>query len=670
MAETERLNETIKELLSGGRDERLAGVLEDAHAADVAAVLRELEPADQVRLFRLLDDEHAGAVLSELDDPTKRDLLHGLDEGEVSRILEQMPADHVVEVVEELPRRRPKRSSTSWRRSKSDEVQELLEYREGTAGRLMSSHFVALPEDITVGQAIEHIRKSKPGDDAFYVYVLDDHGHLVGSVPLHRLLTAEPATPVHAIRDEDVQSVTVDTDQEEVARLVQRYNLIQVPVVDGSRRLRGAISVGDVIDVISEEATEDIQRLAGAAGDETVLDPPRHVFPRRLIWLLINLATAILASSVVGLFEASIQTLAVLAVFMPIVASMGGIGTTQTATVVVRGIALGELHRQRPETSAVEGSLAQPHHGRGQRSRHRRDRVRLEGTGAPVPHPGIRAAPQHAGGGDRGDAHPRGTKGVSDRPRHRVQRDHHDIHRCIWILFISGPGHPLDEVSLALSVRHSPWQGAGRQLRCRRIQRAEGPASNPAPGGFRVDVVLEKKQVQRAYELLAPVYDFIFDWIFAPGRAAAIQHLALQPNDCVLEVGIGTGLNLPLYPPSVRLTGLDISQEMLDKAVERVQNLAMPNVTLKVMDATSMDFGDNEFDKALATYTISAVPDPVAVLREMRRVVKPNGALVILNHFRSNTGWWASPRIWSRRSVRAWAGSRTCRWAHCSLRSG
>jgi phosphatidylethanolamine/phosphatidyl-N-methylethanolamine N-methyltransferase len=147
---------------------------------------------------------------------------------------------------------------------------------------------------------------------------------------------------------------------------------------------------------------------------------------------------------------------------------------------------------------------------------------------------------------------------------------------------------------------------------------------------------LEKRQVERAYELLAPVYDFIFDWIFAPGRTAAVSQLALAPNDTVLEVGIGTGLNLPLYPPLTRLTGIDLSSEMLDKAVERVQNLAMPNVTLKVMDATSLDFADNEFDKALATYTISAVPDPVAVLREMRRVVKPGGTLVILNHFRSD----------------------------------
>ena len=150
-----------------------------------------------------------------------------------------------------------------------------------------------------------------------------------------------------------------------------------------------------------------------------------------------------------------------------------------------------------------------------------------------------------------------------------------------------------------------------------------------------MDVVLEKRQVQRAYELYAPVYDFIFDWIFAPGRAAAVKQLGLEPNDRTLEVGIGTGLNLPLYPPTCRLTGVDLSQEMLDKAIERVQTLTMPNVTLKVMDATALDFGENEFDKALATYTISAVPDPVAVLREMQRVVKPGGVLVILNHFRS-----------------------------------
>ena len=157
-----------------------------------------------------------------------------------------------------------------------------------------------------------------------------------------------------------------------------------------------------------------------------------------------------------------------------------------------------------------------------------------------------------------------------------------------------------------------------------------------------MDRALEKRQVQRAYELYAPVYDFIFDWIFAPGRAAAVRQLDLQRSDSILEVGIGTGLNLPLYPVTYQLTGIDLSQEMLDKAVGRVHALTMPNVTLKVMDATAMDFGDNEFDKAVATYTISAVPDPVAVLSEMCRVVKPGGLIVIMNHFRSERrlmGW-------------------------------
>ena len=150
-----------------------------------------------------------------------------------------------------------------------------------------------------------------------------------------------------------------------------------------------------------------------------------------------------------------------------------------------------------------------------------------------------------------------------------------------------------------------------------------------------MDVALEKRQVQRAYEFYAPVYDFIFDWVFAPGRSAAVAQLRIEPADHVLEVGIGTGLNLPYYPPGCRLTGIDLSADMLDRAIERVERLRMPNVTLAVMDATAMDFLDGAFDKAVATYTISAVPDPVGVLREMRRVVKPGGTLVILNHFRS-----------------------------------
>jgi magnesium transporter len=344
MEETERLSESIKQLLGEGRDERLADLLEDAHQADVSRVIRELPPEDQVRVFRLLSPQHAGEVLAELDDPTLRELVGSLPEVEVSRVLDRMPPEHVADVVEELPKERAEEILELMEEEKSEEVQELLEYKEGTAGRLMSPEFVAVREEATtVAQAIEHIRKAATGEGAFYLYVVDDHDHLVGVVPLHRLLAADAATPVRAIRTDEVESVRVDTDQEEVARLVQHYNLIQIPVVDVNRRLLGTIGVDDVIDVIREEATEDIQRLGGVAGDETVLDPPRAVFVKRNLWRLINLGTAVLAASVIGLFESSIQTLATLAVFMPIVASMGGIATTQTATVVVRGIALGDM---------------------------------------------------------------------------------------------------------------------------------------------------------------------------------------------------------------------------------------------------------------------------------------------------------------------------------------
>jgi magnesium transporter len=343
MDETARFVDSIKEMLDAGREERLADLLAETHPADVSVALRELPLSDQVRVFRLLSPQDAGAVLPELDDQTLRDLVRALDEVEVSKILDQMPSDDVVEVVDELPPEDAEKILDLMQEEKSEEIQELLEYQEGTAGRLMSPDFIAVHEGATVAEAIDHIRKAASGDELFHLYVVDDHDHLVGVVPLHRLLTVDLSTPVRVLRREDVERVTADTDQEEVARRVQRYDLLEVPVVDHRGRLLGKISVDDVIDVMSEEATEDIQRLGGVGGDETVMDPPRTVFRRRFVWRLINLGTAMLAASVIGLFEPAIQALATLAVFMPIVASMGGIGTTQTATVVIRGIALGDF---------------------------------------------------------------------------------------------------------------------------------------------------------------------------------------------------------------------------------------------------------------------------------------------------------------------------------------
>jgi magnesium transporter len=342
MAEAARLTDTVRDLLESGRRERLSQVLEDAHAADIAAALRDLTLPDQVTLFRLLGRESAGAVLAELDDQPLHELARALDEGEISSILDRMRPDDAAQVIEDLPEQIEKVLDLM-KEEKSEEVQEILEHGEKTAGRLMSPDFLAVHEHLTVAQAIEQVRKSPVAETASTLYVVDDHEHLVGSLPWRRLVTADPAAPIRFLRQDEPVRVTADMDQEEVARLVAKYDLLAVPVVGADHRLLGVITVDDVIDVIREEATEDIQRLGGAAGDETVLDPARTVFPKRLVWLLINLGTAILAASVIGLFEESIRELALLAIFMPIVASMGGIGTTQTATVVVRGLALGDM---------------------------------------------------------------------------------------------------------------------------------------------------------------------------------------------------------------------------------------------------------------------------------------------------------------------------------------
>jgi len=282
-------------------------------------------------------------TISEMGPEPGAHLLTGRSAEDIAKLLHELPSDDAAALIDYLPEELSREVLELMRRRESGQVESLLEYGEQTAGRIMNPAVFALNEDLTVGEAITALQNSRDVEMVFYLYVVDVRRHLVGVTSLRRLLLVSPETPLKRIMTPDVISVRVDTDQEEVARQVASYNLLAVPVVDEENKLVGVVTVDDVIDVIKDEATEDLLRLAGVSGDERVATPAGEAIRKRLPWLGVNLVTAFVAASVVALFESTIQQVTALAIFMPIVAGMGGNAATQTLTVIVRGLALGEL---------------------------------------------------------------------------------------------------------------------------------------------------------------------------------------------------------------------------------------------------------------------------------------------------------------------------------------
>ncbi|HEY3161237.1 MAG TPA: magnesium transporter [Vicinamibacterales bacterium] len=338
--------DSVRRLLRVGATANLLNLLQKQHPADLAQVFKELADRDRDASFNLLADRHgrlAMEAVSELGPEAGATLLATRSAEDIARLAQEIPSDDAAALIDNLPEELSAAVLDLMRPKESGVVENLLEYAERTAGRIMNPQVFALAEDLTVGEAITELQQNREVEMVFYLYVVDDRRHLVGVVSLRRLLLVAPETPLKRIMTADLISARVDTDQEEVARQVASYNLLAVPVVDEENKLVGVITVDDVIDVIKDEATEDIMRLAGVAGDERVFTPAPESLRKRLPWLGVNLATAFLAAAVVGLFQGTIAQITVLAVFMPIVAGMGGNAATQTLTVIVRGIALGEL---------------------------------------------------------------------------------------------------------------------------------------------------------------------------------------------------------------------------------------------------------------------------------------------------------------------------------------
>ena len=340
--------DSVKRLQRIGATANLLNLLQKQHPADLAEVLSDLPDRERRSVFDTLFERNsrlAMEALSELEPEVRVPLLVEHPAEELSRVLQDLPPDDAAALIADLPEILAASVLEFMHRKESDEVQHLLDYADQTAGRIMNPDVFALSEDLTAGEAIQALQQAADVEMVFYLYVVDGRRHLVGVISLRRLLLVSPETPLKRIMTADLTTARVDTDQEEVAQLVASYNLLAIPVVDDESKLVGMITVDDVIDVIKDEATEDIYRMAGVSSDEHVFTSAGESIRKRLPWLVINLVTAILAAMVVTIFRdelASVDFVA-LAAFMTIVASMGGNAATQTLTVVVRGIALGEL---------------------------------------------------------------------------------------------------------------------------------------------------------------------------------------------------------------------------------------------------------------------------------------------------------------------------------------
>ena len=335
--------ETVAEAIEGRDAGLLRALVGDLHEADTGDLIEALDAELRPQLIELMGKDFDFTALTEVDDTVREEILEELEPGTVAEGVRDLDSDDAVYILEDLPKE--EQAEILEQMSPSDRVAlaQRLDYPEESAGRRMQTEFIAVPPSWTVGQAIDYMRETQELPERFFeLYVTDEGGHFVGAVPLDRLLRSKRPVPISDLIERERHRIRADEDQEEVARMFQRYDLVAAPVVDADDRLVGIITFDDVADVIEEEAEEDIKALGGVH-DEELSDSVWKIARGRFNWLLVNLATAFLASSVLGLFEGQLQKMVALAVLAPIVASQGGNATTQTMTVAVRALATRDL---------------------------------------------------------------------------------------------------------------------------------------------------------------------------------------------------------------------------------------------------------------------------------------------------------------------------------------
>ena len=342
-APTSELLHAVSEALEAHDKDKVRNLLSDVQGPDLADLIELLGPEERVALIQALGADFDFEVLTEVDEKVRDQISEALPNDILAKAVTELDSDDAAYLIGGLEADDQKEILDQVSQGDRAAVQRNLHYPEETAGRLMQADFVAVPPFWTVGQVIDFARDAADLPETFSeIFVVDPGFHLLGSVDISRLLRSKRDIKIDKIMDADRHQVLATADQEVVARQFERYGLMSAPVVDKNERLVGVVTVDDVVEVIEQEADEDAKLLAGV-GDERLSDSVRQITPPRFSWLLVNLATAILASAVISLFDGTIQSMVALAVLMPIVASMGGNAGTQTMTVAVRALATKEL---------------------------------------------------------------------------------------------------------------------------------------------------------------------------------------------------------------------------------------------------------------------------------------------------------------------------------------
>jgi magnesium transporter len=335
--------EAVRAAIAAADSDALRAMCADRHEADIADLLEMLSQEERPRFIELLGHDFDFAVLTEVDDTIREQVLESLPSAAVAEGVRELDSDDAVYILEDLDDEEQAEILAQMPAFERALLKRSLDYPEDSAGRRMQTDLIAVPPFWTVGRTIDYMREADDLPDEFYeIIVVDPAFKPIGRVALSRLLRAKRPVPIERIMDTTIHTVRADMDQEEAAQLFERYNLVSAAVVDESDRLVGVLTFDDIVDVIQEEAEEDIRGLAGV-GDEEISDSVLYTARSRFPWLLINLGTALVAASVIGLFDASIEKMVALAVLMPVVASMGGNAGTQAMTVTVRALATGDL---------------------------------------------------------------------------------------------------------------------------------------------------------------------------------------------------------------------------------------------------------------------------------------------------------------------------------------